>query len=128
MLKNKDNQVYKALMKVKTPRRICLTGTPFVNNLLEYYRMVSYIRPNLLGDSEKRFQKEYIDPIQAGMGSDAPQDVKCLADERLTTLFQTLKPFVQRRDASLLLADLPSLQQVCLHLRPTKLQRVLYRA
>ena len=126
MLKNKDNQVFKALMKIRTARRICLSGTPFVNNLLEYYRMVSYIRPNLLGNSEKKFQREYIEPIEAGMGSDADHSVKVIADERLTELFQTLQPFVHRRDASILLADLPSLQQVCLHLRPTKLQRFLY--
>jgi hypothetical protein len=37
------------------------------------------------------------------------------------------QPYVHRRDASILLADLPSLQQVCLHLRPTTLQRILYR-
>jgi SNF2 family DNA or RNA helicase len=91
MLKNKDNQVYKALMKIKTNRRICLSGTPFVNNLLEYYRMVSYIRPNLLGDSERYFQNEYINPIEAGMASDAEHSVKISADERLTELFQTLQ-------------------------------------
>jgi len=128
MLKNKDNLVYKAFMKIKTRRRICLTGTPFQNNLLEYYRMISYIRPNLLGNSEKRFQKEYSDPIQDGMGTDAAEDIKVLADKQLESFFEKLKPFVHRRDASLLLKDLPSLQQVCLHLRPTKLQRALYRA
>jgi len=126
LLKNKDNQVFKALMKIKTKRRICLSGTPFVNNLLEYYRMVSYIRPSLLGDSEKAFQKIFIEPIEAAMGSDTEHSVQMIADERLTELFQSLQPYVQRRDASLLLADLPSLQQVVLHLRPTKLQRLLY--
>lgn len=126
LLKNKDNQVFKALMKIKTKRRICLSGTPFVNNLLEYYRMVSYIRPSLLGDSEKNFQKVFIEPIEAAMGSDTEHSVQMIADERLTELFQSLQPYVQRRDASILLADLPSLQQVVLHLRPTKLQRLLY--
>jgi SNF2 family DNA or RNA helicase len=29
MLKNKDNQLFKQLANVKTPRRLCLTGTPF---------------------------------------------------------------------------------------------------
>jgi len=128
MLKNKGSQAYKALIKIKTPRRICLTGTPFQNNLLEYYRMASFIRPKLLGNSEKKFQKEFIDPIQSSMGSDAPEDQKLLAESRLTRLVGILEPFIHRRDASLLSKDLPSLQQVCIHVSPTKIQRVFYGA
>eukprot|EP00536_Pseudo-nitzschia_multiseries_P010545 jgi/Psemu1/134870/gw1.325.38.1 len=128
MLKKKDNQVFKAFLGIKTKRRICLTGTPFQNNLLEFHLMVSYIRPNLLGESVAKFQNEYSDPIQAGMGTDAPREKKAIADERLESLCDKLKPFVHRKDASLLLKDLPPLQQVCLHLRPTKVQRSLYKA
>mmetsp|Transcript_24535 Transcript_24535/g.67732 ORF Transcript_24535/g.67732 Transcript_24535/m.67732 type:complete len:1132 (+) Transcript_24535:802-4197(+) len=128
MLKKKDNQVSKAFMGIRTKRRICLTGTPFQNNLLEYYIMVSYIRPNILGASQTEFQNEYIDPINAGMGTDAPAEMKVIADDRLESLCARLKSFVNRKDASLLQRDLPPLKQVCLHLRPTKLQRSLYRA
>lgn len=126
MLKKKENLAYKSFMKIKTRRRICLTGTPFQNNLLEYYHMVSFIRPNLLGESEKKFQKEYMDPIQSSMGSDAPEEVKILADKRLTEFVDRLEPFIHRRDASLLRKDLPSLQQICLHVPPTKMQRAFY--
>lgn len=128
MLKNKESKAYKAFLGIKTPRRICLTGTPFQNNLLEYYRMVSYIRPNLLGDSEKRFQRDYMDPIQSGMASDAPDQDKISADERLTKFVNLLEPFIHRRDASLLCKDLPSLQQACLHVTPTTMQRAFYKA
>lgn len=128
MLKNKNNLVFKALMRVKTTRRICLTGSPFQNNLYEYFRMVSYIRPGLLGTSEFGFQKEYAEPIEAGMASDARQSVKEYADELLVAISRKLQPHVHRRDATVLLADLPSLQQVCLHVKPTKVQRVLYAA
>ena len=128
MLKNKNNQVFKALMKVKTRRRICLTGSPFQNNLSEYFRMISYVRPGLLGTSEFDFQKEYAEPIEAGMASDARQAVKEYADELLVAISKKLQPHVHRRDATVLLAELPSLQQVCLHVKPTKVQRVLYAA
>ena len=113
-------------MKIKTTRRICLTGTPFQNNLLEYYRMLSFIRPNILGDSEKKFQKDFIDPIQSGMASDTVDQQKVLADDVLTNFVNIVGPYIQRRDASLLLKDLPSLQQVCLHVPPTKIQRAFY--
>jgi SNF2 family DNA or RNA helicase len=128
MLKNNERKAYKAFMKIETPRRICLTGTPFQNNLLEYYHMISFVRPGLLGNSEKKFQKEYMDPIQSSMASDAAEDKKTVADDRLTRFVDTLEPFIHRRDASLLRNDLPSLQQVCLHVIPTKIQRALYGA
>ena len=114
-------------MKIKTRRRICLTGTPFQNNLLEYYHMVSFVHPNLL-DSERMFQKKFVDPIQSSMGSDAPEDAKVLADERLADLVKILDPYIHRRDSSLLRNDLPHLQQVCLYVPPTKMQRALYKA
>lgn len=128
MLKNKESKVYKALMQIRTCRRICLTGTPFQNNLLEYFRMISFIRPNILGDSEKNFQKAYVDPIQSGMASDAADHQKTLADKCLAKFVDTVGTFVHRRDASLLRKDLPSLQQVCLHVPPTKVQRIFYGA
>jgi SNF2 family DNA or RNA helicase len=128
MLKNKESKAYKAFIKIKTLRRICLTGTPFQNNLLEYYRMVSFVRPNLLGDSECSFRKTFVDQIQFGMVSDAPEAVKLLADESLTKLVDKLEPFIQRRDVSLLRNDLPYLQQVCLHVPPTKIQHAFYNA
>lgn len=128
MLKNKSNEVFKALNGVRTRRRVCLTGSPFQNNLFEFFRMASYIRPGVLGSSERQFEKNFINPIVSGLSSDAKSDAKQEADEKLNKIQELLRPFVQRKDASVLLEDLPPMQQVVLHVRQTKIQSRLYGA
>jgi SNF2 family DNA or RNA helicase len=128
MLKNKTNEVFKALTSVQTKRRICLTGSPFQNNLFEFFRMASYIRPGVLGISERTFEGNFVLPILSGMTSDASAEAKERADRLLKEIQESLAPFVQRKDASVLLKDLPPMQQVVLSIRPTRVQSRLYGA
>jgi DNA repair and recombination protein RAD54B len=68
MLKTTTNKVFQTLSQIDTPRKVLLTGTPFQNNLMEYFRMVSYIRPNLFPGitTEAEFDLAYCKPIQEG--------------------------------------------------------------
>ena len=102
MLKNSSNENFKALSKVRTVRRLALTGSPIQNNLLEYFRMVSWCRPGLLGTSETEFDAQYADPIMRGMASDATPEIKQRYVNQSALLRQTLNPYVHRKDSSLL--------------------------
>lgn len=129
MLKNRKTRSFEVLARVETKRRILLTGSPFQNNLTEYFHMVQYVRPGVLGvKTEAEFERKFRAPIEAGLPSDAPPQTVLESLELQRALKNALEPYVHRKDASVLRNDLPHMQQAVLHLRPTKIQTQLYNA
>ncbi|HDZ77100.1 MAG TPA: DEAD/DEAH box helicase [Candidatus Omnitrophica bacterium] len=61
-LKNPKSQITKTILdcREKIPHRICLTGTPAPNNLLEYFGQMTFINPDCLGtDNFYRFRNTF---------------------------------------------------------------------
>ncbi|RXG58736.1 Helicase ARIP4 [Armadillidium vulgare] len=116
-----------ALKNIRTKRRVVLTGYPLQNNLLEYWCMVDFIRPNYLG-TKTEFCNMFERPIQNGQCVDStPQDVKIMR-YRAHVLHSLLEGFVQRRGHSVLAKSLPLKQEHVLLCRMTRIQRTLYSA
>lgn len=65
LIKNQNGATNRAVSKISTRRRIILTGTPLQNNLNEYYAMVNWIKPGILG-TNKEFNNIYANPIKDG--------------------------------------------------------------
>ncbi|XP_011062591.1 PREDICTED: uncharacterized protein LOC105150903 isoform X2 [Acromyrmex echinatior] len=124
-IKNSHASISMALKQMRTKRRIVLTGYPLQNNLLEYWCMVDFVRPNYLG-TKSEFCNMFERPIQNGQCIDStPQDIR-LMRYRAHVLHALLEGFVQRRSHSVLQMSLPRKEEYILLVRMTPHQRKLY--
>lgn len=112
--------------RLKTLRRIVLTGTPLQNNLKEYFCMVQFIKPNLLG-TYKEYLNRFVNPIINGQYTDSTLHDIQLMRKRSHILHKLLDGIVQRRDYSVLAPYLPPKHEYVLFLTLTETQIKLYR-
>lgn len=105
-LKNGESQTFEALNSLNVSRRVILSGTPIQNDLSEYFSLLNFANPNLLG-TRNEFRKQYEIPILRGRdaaGSDADRQK---GDERLRELLELVNKFIIRRTNDILSKYLP---------------------
>jgi DNA repair and recombination RAD54-like protein len=100
-LKNAASLTYQALNSLKTDRRIVLTGTPVQNDLVEYFSLINFANPGLLGTSSE-FRKKFELPILKGRDSDASDADRQKGEERLNELSEIANKLIIRRTNKLL--------------------------
>lgn len=94
-IKNYHASTSQALKNIRSRRRVVLTGYPLQNNLIEYWCMVDFVRPDFLG-TRQEFSNMFERPILNGQCVDStPQDVR-LMRYRSHVLHSLLEGFVQR--------------------------------
>ncbi len=105
-LKNGESQTFTALNGLNVDRRVILSGTPIQNDLMEYFSLLNFANPNLLG-TRAEFRKHYELPILRGRdaaGTDADQQK---GNERLVELLALVNKFIIRRTNDILSKYLP---------------------
>uniref|UniRef100_A0A673HPT2 Helicase ARIP4-like n=1 Tax=Sinocyclocheilus rhinocerous TaxID=307959 RepID=A0A673HPT2_9TELE len=124
-IKNCHASTSQALKNIRSRRRVVLTGYPLQNNLIEYWCMVDFVRPDFLG-TRQEFSNMFERPILNGQCIDStPQDVQ-LMRYRSHVLHSLLEGFVQRRGHDVLRNQLPGKEEHVILVRLSRLQRALY--
>ncbi|VDN12366.1 unnamed protein product, partial [Dibothriocephalus latus] len=124
-IKNSEACISKALKAIQTRRRVVLTGYPLQNNLMEYWCMVDFVRPNYLG-TKQEFTNMFQRPIENGQCVDSTAEDRKVMQGRAHVLHDLLSGFVQRRSHAVLKASLPPKTEVVLLVKMSPLQRRLY--
>lgn len=125
-LKTAQNKSAQAIRALNTPMRVILSGTPIQNDLSEFFVMVDFINPGLLG-TYNAFKKEFETPIvKSRQPAASSRDVEkgTAREEELSSL---TKQFILRRTAELLSKYLPPKTEYVLFCKPTQAQIQVYQ-
>ncbi|KAJ9580257.1 hypothetical protein L9F63_004070 [Diploptera punctata] len=108
-------------------RRILLTGTPIQNDLQEFYALVNFVNPGILG-SVTEFKKYYEEPILASRQPSADDDTCELGEQRARELNHCSSWFILRRTQEVIDKYLPTKQEIVVFCISTPLQQRMYEA
>ncbi|KAG6972929.1 hypothetical protein JG687_00001181 [Phytophthora cactorum] len=124
-LKNANSQINKALSSLACRKRVLLSGTPMQNDLEEFFAMVDFTNPNILG-TPSEFRKNYLGPILVGREPDSTDRERQVAQSCSAMLCEIVNQFILRRGNILNAKHLPPklMQVICCPLSP--LQDQLY--
>jgi superfamily II DNA or RNA helicase len=99
-IKNPRSKTAQAACRLASRHRLCLTGTPVENNLLELWSLFNFLMPGYLGDKES-FGRRYRKPIEREGN-----------EEVMQALSKRIAPFVLRREKVDVLDDLPAKTEI----------------
>jgi superfamily II DNA or RNA helicase len=115
-IKNSRSQARRAVERLQSSHRVCLTGTPVENHLGELWSIFDWLTPGLLGD-ELSFRRFWRQPIE--QRGDA---------ERLAALRELVAPHVIRRLKRDVAKELPPKTELLVPVELGGKQRELYEA
>ena len=105
-LKNGESQTFTALNGLNVDRRVILSGTPIQNDLTEYFSLLNFANPGLLG-TRNEFHKRYEMPILRGRDAAGSDTDRKKGEEATADLLALVNKFIIRRTNDILSKYLP---------------------
>ncbi|XP_048384801.2 DNA repair and recombination protein RAD54B isoform X2 [Stegostoma tigrinum] len=125
-LKNSSIKTSTAILSLSCDRRVILTGTPIQNDLQEFYSLIEFVNPGIIGSSST-YRKIYEEPIIRSKQPSATIDEKQLGEERATELCRLTGFFILRRTQDIINNYLPPKTEWIVFCRPAVLQLEFYQ-
>lgn len=125
-LKTAKNKSAEAIISLDTAKRIILSGTPLQNDLSEFYTMVNFVNPGVLGPAtsfRNQFEKSINKSREPGASSAALE----LGNAREQELSDLTRQFILRRTAEVLSRYLPPKAEYIIFCKPTQAQAEVYQ-
>ena len=113
-IKNEAAQVSKCVKQLSAQFKLCLSGTPVENNLLELKSLLDFVMPEVLG-TKQQFKSYFQQPIEK------EQD-----HSRVSELKELISPFILRRTKQQVATELPSKTELVKELQFSPVQSQLY--
>lgn len=124
-LKNGDSLTFNSLNSINCLRRVILSGTPIQNDLSEYFSLLNFANPGLLGNKAE-FRKNYELDILRSRDSEATEKEKQKGDTKLKELKELVQKFIIRRTNDILSKYLPVKYEYVIFCGLSDLQKQLY--
>jgi SNF2 family DNA or RNA helicase len=115
-VKNASSHSARAVRRLHTRHRLCMTGTPLENHLGELWAQFDFLMPGFLGDS-RSFHRLWRKPIEVGGET-----------MRAELLARRVRPFILRRRKQDVATELPPKTEVIKRLQLQGRQRDLYES
>lgn len=125
-LKNGDSLTFNALNSLNVKRRVILSGTPIQNDLSEYFSLLNFSNPGLLG-TRAEFRKNYEIKILKGRDSEASEREVVEGQEKLKELLQIVHKFIIRRSNDILSKYLPVKYEHVIFIGLSEFQKNIYK-
>ena len=117
LIKNNSTATYKAVCKLDSKMRLCLTGTPIENELKELKTLYDFMIPGYLG-SDKYFKNQFSNLNNTSKDDDESKSVE---------LRKLINPLKMRRTKDQVLKDLPEKIEDLRHCTLSDEQVAIYR-
>nr|CAG8510649.1 1780_t:CDS:10 [Entrophospora candida] len=124
-LKNSNSLTFQTLNSLNVQRRVILSGTPIQNDLSEYFSLLNFANPGLLG-TPNEFRRNYENPILRGRDANASEKDREISDQKLSDLWGVVSKFIIRRSNDILSKYLPVKYEYVVFCRLSKFQASLY--
>lgn len=124
-LKNTNTNTSMALNQIQCKRRIVLSGTPIQNELAEFFALIDFVNPGILG-TYSMFKREFEDIIVESQQLGCHPQIIAQGKQKAAELNEVTEKFILRRTQDVNNKYLPSKYESVVFCAMDPIQVILY--